>query len=420
MNQAFYSGLTGMQSHQTGIDVTTDNLASINTVGFRGYTTEFSTIFDDAMSQYENTNNSSESIGYGTYVNAISMNEEQGSLILTDSNTDLAIDGEGWFGVLDGQGETLYTRAGSFTFDANYNLVSRDNGMFTLGTLGNNIQNSVLSEELKSVALNDVDAQVPLSLPKNLTYPSQETTETSFSGNLGIDDIEQRVGAKIISADGDVRELRLIFTQVQPQPAEGTSWNINASILSLDGETQYSQSTGTVQFGSDGGLIQNTLTEIDNEGTLIAIDLGEGHNGLIAQGHEKVSLSSSSNGLAYGELIGYSIGQNGQIDASFSNGRSSAVGNIALYHFTNDRGLDRYSGTHFSESNNSGKPIFYKDANGNFSTGSTILNHNLENSNVRMEMGMTELIILQRAYSANAKSITTGDELIQKALQMDA
>ncbi len=420
MNQAFYSGVSGMQSHQTGIDVTADNLASINTIGFRGYTTEFSSIFDDVMGTYESNSNLTDSIGYGSYVNAISMNEQQGTLMLTDSSTDVAIQGNGWFGVQTATGETLYTRSGSFTTDKDYNLVSRNEGFKVLGTLGTNMQNGVLTQELDEIALTEVDAQVPLTFPKNLYYPATVTSEVDFYGNLGTEDTDQTMSSGIVLENGDKRTLKLVYSKSEDQPSEGIDWDITATIESLDGESVYSTQTGKVSFSSTGKLLTNTLNSIDNEGNPISINLGSGYDGVISTSQQSTSSHSVNNGVDRGELIGYDINLDGQVTASFTNGRSSAVGSIAVYHFENDQGLSRYSGTHFAQSSNSGDAIFYKDENGNSILGANVLNHKLENSNVSMDVGMTELIILQRAYSANSKSVTTGDEMIQKALNMDA
>ncbi len=106
------------------------------------------------------------------------------------------------------------------------------------------------------------------------------------------------------------------------------------------------------------------------------------------------------------------------IIADFSNGRQSAIGRVAVYHFQNDQGLNREGGTYYQQSSDSGKPLFWTDADGNTITGATVRSGTLEASNVRMEVGLTDMIILQRAYQANAKTITTVDEMIQKALQM--
>jgi len=98
----------------------------------------------------------------------------------------------------------------------------------------------------------------------------------------------------------------------------------------------------------------------------------------------------------------------------------SSVGKVALYHFQNDQGLNRSGASTFQASANSGEPIFYQDENGNNILGAEVKNYQLESSNVRLEVALTELIVYQRSYEANAKSITTAHEMIQKALEMDA
>jgi flagellar hook protein FlgE len=130
--------------------------------------------------------------------------------------------------------------------------------------------------------------------------------------------------------------------------------------------------------------------------------------------------SSSSDGLQAGDLLGYDINKNAQIIATFSNGMQSSIGMVAVYHFQNDRGLERVNGARFTESNNSGRPIFFQDENGNNILGTDLTNYKLEGSNVKMEVGLTEIIVMQRAYDANSKSITTADQMLKKALEMDA
>jgi flagellar hook protein FlgE len=157
---------------------------------------------------------------------------------------------------------------------------------------------------------------------------------------------------------------------------------------------------------------------MDNDGTPVEVDLGSGFDGVISIDGAAITGTSRSNGVSGGTLTKYGINSNGIIVADFSNGRQSAIGRVAVYHFQNDQGLNRAGDTYFQESTDSGKPIFWTDANGEAVTGALVYSGKLENSNVRLDVGLTDMIIMQRAYQANAKCITTGDELIQKALQM--
>ncbi len=419
MNQAFLTGLNGVQLHEFGIDNISNNLANINTIGYRASTVEFATLFEKVMVQGESKSPMENTVGIGGRIQANTMDRSRGTLMLTDSSTDLAIDGDGWFGVKHKSGEVLYTRAGNFTFDAERSLVAYD-GMYVLGTIGNNIQNGVLTQVLSEVPLAASNAQQTLNFPRDLVYPVEPTTEVSFSGNLGISDEPLAMNATVISDDPEYerKDLRLLFQKSAQQPEEGINWDITAELLSQDGSVVLETQSGIARFNSSGGLISYELPDFENGGAPLLIDLGSGFEGITSVDSRPSTSSSQANGLEHGDLIGYNVGLDGNIEASFSNGRSSAVGRIAVYHFINDQGLDSVSSTHFRESANSGDAYFYQDGSGQYTLGAYLQTHRLESSNVRYDVGMTDLIIMQRAYMANAKSITTADELIQKALQM--
>lgn len=431
MIQGFYTGISGIQTHQYGIDVVADNLSNISTNGFRGYVAEFSSLFEN----YENTARASSvdsTVGVGSSVHATTMDESIGTLALTQRSTDLALMGDGWFGI-QGEGEPIYTRDGSFVFDVNRDLVTND-GYYVLGTMGNNFENGVLTQKLAEVPLGEVGEQQKLNFPSELAFPAEPTTEVSFFGNIGVEDTIKTISAEAVDSQGNKNNIRLEFSKSNPQVAPGSQWNVIATAQTSDFQTAYNPQTGettyypvtvydtqsgVISFDASGALLSSTLTTIDNNGTDVAINLGTMYEGIVSSSAD-FSGSSSSNGKEGGDLLGYDINQNGQIIATFSNGEQSSIGCVAVFHFQNDQGLDRLSGTRFTESSNSGKPIFYKDANGQNILGITLANFRIEGSNVEMAAGLTELIILQRSYDANAKSITTADEMLQKALNMSA
>jgi len=418
MIQAYYTGLNGMKTSSYGIDILSENLANTNTIGFKGSDYEFASLFENAVAT-TNSGLSNGTIGLGSTLQAITMNTSSGEYMETGVSTDLAILEDGWFGVTGLSGEAVYTRDGSFNFDRDGSLVALD-GSYVLGTLGTNFNNNILTEQLNETPLGDVTTQEKLTFPQDLSYPTTPTSSTQFYGNLGTDDTVRVMSSGVIDADGNTNNLRLEFTQVDPQPEEGTVWSVVATTTSLNGETPFDTQNGTVTFDGTGALISNTLTTIDNNGTTVAIDLGTNYDGVIASGTSEISASSASNGFIGGELSRYDINANGDIIASFTNGIQSSVGKVAVYHFQNDQGLDRLSGSQFSASAISGDAFFYTDENGQNTLGSSISNNQLESSNIDMTYGLTELIVLQRSYDANSKSLTTADEMMQKALDMDA
>ena len=414
MTQAFYTGIAGLKTSSSGIDVTSNNIANISTTGFRGYMAEYSTLFETPV--VTGTVNPS-SIGSGVQMQTTSMLRSQGSLALSDRSTDVAIEGNGWFGI-SGNGATNYTRDGGFTFDSNSDLVTAD-GYYVLGTLDNNIsKDNVLLKKQSVTELGNLSSQTKLRFPKTLTYPPEPSTKAKFLANLGVGNDPITVGASVVDPKNNKNHLRLEFVKNPVQTPPGNQYTVTATIQSLDGQTIYDTKTGAVEFDASGALVSNTLTSINNNGASVSIDLGNGYDGITSIDVPVVSGSSITDGTIGGDLAGYAVNRNAEVIATFTNGEQSSVGKIAVYHFANEQGLDRVSGTRFKESPNSGAASFYKDANEKNINGAEVVNFRLESSNVELSSGLTELIILQRSFDANSKSITTADEMIQKALKM--
>lgn len=558
MNSSLYNNISGVKSSQFYMDVIANDIANVNTTGYKSSYAEISSLFSSVLSSTSSLTND---VGLGATDQTTALNLAQGSLETTDNTFDLALEDEGWFGVLGADGSTYYTRAGSFSLDANGNLVDAD-GNYLLTTLGGNITATTLDADtlaefgvtdtslqaysitqLDDVALGSVDSQSKVTLPTILYYPPVATTEASFAANLDptvtVDIVsldldaadypstvtptssgtvslsgtvsnttsaldpqegdtivitltdadgltqtlsttldenlewslsdydvsglntssdltvssvvlktsqevanEEHYTMTVIGSDGDKDILDMTFTKVVPQEEEGTTWNAVLNIYSYyedyDSTKTYDTSlyyvdestnkvyeivdtqTGTLTFNSDGSLASNSISTLNNGGTTLTLDLGEigSFDGMISSTSIEKDSVADYNGSLEGFLTGYDVDENGNIVASFSNGESSAVAKIAVYHFQNDQGLTQVSSTLFSESANSGEAIFYTDANGNTIAGTSIASSSLEASNVDLATALTELIVIQKAYSASAKGITTSDELLQNAINM--
>ena len=266
MTQAFYTGISGIRSDQYAIDVTSNNIANISTTGYRGAEYEFASLFEGSLNTSDSSTSST--VGLGTRLQATSLKESQGVLELTDRSTDLAILGDGWFGV-ENNGEAIYTRDGAFTFDANDDLVSLS-GFHVLGTMGNNISaNDILTTQLDAVSLGDVDAQEKLRFPKDLAYPPEPTTAVSYTGNLAelndssssqtLDAI-RTMGAGIVDPQNNKNNLKLTFTPTNPQVQPGIQWDVTATTETLDGTTIYDTQTGQAVFDETGALVSSSFS----------------------------------------------------------------------------------------------------------------------------------------------------------------
>ena len=416
MTQAYYTGISGIKNNSTAIDVVSNNIANVSTVGYRANEAEFSSLFEDAIAT---GTASGGTVGGGVQVQTTSMVVDQGALSLSDKSTDVAINGDGWFAIQQ-EGKPVFTRDGAFSFDANNDLVSGD-GYHVLGTIGGNISNdNILKFKIDELPLGDTATQEKLRFPKSLTFPPKPTENTKFLGNLGVGTEPFKFGTTVVDTQNNKNALSIKFVKNETQTLPGAQYTVTATLTSPDGNTLYDTKTGTAEFDDAGGLIATSLNTIDNNGTAINLDFGNGFDGVTAIDRPLVAGSSVADGTIGGDLVGYQINRNAEVIATFTNGEQSSVGKIALFHFQNEQGLERVSGTRFAQSSNSGEAFFYKDAKGQNINGSDVINFKLESSNVELSYGLTELIILQRAYDANSKSITTADQMMQKALDMDA
>jgi len=540
MLRTFYNGVSGVKTHSYGMDVWANNISNINNVGFTASLPEFKSIFYQTSVEAGN-NPTQDQVGLGATKNSTSLSfYRQGSLQVTDNKLDMAIAGEGFFGVRDYTGATLYTRAGSFGVNANRELVNNE-GKYVLGTQnplttitpnasaisqygtlnGKPYDNAYTLAQKDDLELGDVGSQGIIKLPNFLYLPPEATKSVTYKGNLNsslilekanitlenntytsdIDTATKQLTLKgkvdkndkildpkqgdmititvkdangvstnfttslgkngewtantklltsidltkpleisavlttnqekantdkfiteLYKPNGEKNLLTLKLTKQIPQGARSTKWNAVATVTKADGSV-VSQSNGELVFDSFGRVVSSSLGSIDNEGTDVNLDFGK-YNGV---GNTYTGLTSTANtrnvnitqdGLAEGVLREYATNNSGNIIANFTNGRSTSVAKVALYHFQNDQGLNKLGDNVYGESSNSGKAFFYKDANGKTFYNSRIQNYNLEMSNVDLAQALTEVIVMQKGYDASSKSITTGNEMLQTAIQM--
>ncbi len=430
MNRSFYNGLSGTKTQQSGIDIWGYNIANVNTVGYKTNLPEFSSIFAQTLAEGSGST-TSDQIGLGSKLNSTAISMSQGALQQSDNPLDMAIQGDGWFGVSGINNKQFFTRNGLFTTNADGYIID-GYGNFLLGTSANNIDYitdpedpaksiAVLNKSVPSVELSLPQAQSKLQLPERMYYPPEASTKAEFKANLPVDyQPGQTFNTKseLIAPDGSKHTLTISFTKSETQPTLGSAWDYKAYI---DNETEpFSEVTGKLEFDEHGGLktVPAKFT-IDNHGGAVEVTLGtSAYDGLVSIAGADIATSSIADGFPEGYLNGYRIDQDANIIASFNNGRQSAIGKVAVFHFQNDQGLEKAGSNLYTTSSNSGEPLFFKDDEGNSVLGAQVINNALENSNVNLNTALTELIVLQKAFDASAKSITTSDQMLQKAINM--
>lgn len=288
---------------------------------------------------------------------------------------------------------------------------------------GNELQTKTKIQQDGSFSINEFDLS-------ELADETGSTEGITFNAMTQMR-VEQPVTAKFVvglqGASGYENKLTINLTRQTPnKPDGGADWDAVATITDPNGN-ELSSATGVLSFNGMGALTGNTIGTLSNDGTPLSLNLGSfydpnvpnsGFDGITMQDKPTQTTAVQTDGRKDGVLTNYAMGEDGMIMALFDNGFQAAVARVPLFHFQNDQGLYTEGGVFFSPTSNSGEPFMYAREDGTTYNGSKILGNMLENSNVDLGNEMTMLIVQQRAYEASAKSITTSDQMLQKAINM--
>jgi len=389
MLRSLFSGISGLRAHQTMLDVTGNNIANVNTSGFKASQAQF----QDTLSQVLTNAGGAQAgvggtnpaqVGLGVRTAGVSTNFQQGAAQLTNKSTDMMISGDGFFVVSKG-GEQLYSRAGAFSFDSTGQLVTTDGGL-------------VQGWAADATGVIDPNgALTDLRLPIATLMGAAATANASFEGNLPIDVATGTVlnrSIEVYNAAGTVSALDLAFTRT------AAGWSISAAI----GATN---TTSTMTFNADGTIATGGTFTVG----AVDVDLSTltGFAGL------STVAGLEQDGRSAGTLQSFTINSDGTLLGSFSNGLKQAVGRVALAAFTNPSGLEKAGNSAYRTSVNSGDPQV--GTAGSSGRGS-LTGGALEMSNVDLSAEFTNLIIAQRGFQANSRVITTSDEVLQELVNL--
>ena len=502
MGSSMNSAVSGLRAHQLMLDVTGDNIANVNTPGFKAGRTSFADVLSQTLAGATAPSGTRggvdpQQVGLGVRTGAVTNLFTQGGILTTNQPTDLAIQGEGFFILSDGS-SNYYTRAGAFEVDALGNLVDSVTGYRVQGGSGDitisstatsppvatstatftgNLDNTTATGNSYSATLSVYDslggvhnltATFTKSASAVWTYGVSEsdsamtvaggTGAIAFTGSGAVTSAATHAGASftaggpgaattfILAVDGGANQT--VTFQAGDTTAALVAARINAGIT---GATATVTPAGTIQITSNsagagasltvgggtanaalgfpgagatytaastatGGLTLN-FTNGANSGQAVTLDFGSATNTTPITGFASSSTLAlgNQNGSASGTLQTFSIGTDGSINGTFSNGRVEAIGGLRLATFSNPAGLLKAGDNLFRESNNSGVANL-----GDPGTGGrgTLAPGSLEGSNVDLANEFTQLIVAQRGFQANARVITASDEVMQDAVNL--
>lgn len=391
MLRSLNTGISGLRAHQNMLDVTGNNIANVNTTGFKSSRTQFQDTLSQlvaagvAPDQQVGGANPAQ-IGLGVTTAAITTQFTQGAAQTTGVPTDLMINGDGFF-VVERGGQQYYTRNGAFNFDPMGRLVNA-NGDFVQGWTA---QDGVI---------NTSNPLGNLTIPVGDVIPAEATTSVTFGGNLpqdAADGTELVRDVEIFDELGASTMVSLTFT------ATGGVWSVAASNTETGAAIGVPQ---TMTF-TDGVLTGGGTLAVGG----VTVDL----SGVTSYAKLSNVAVASKDGGAAGSLTSYSVSGDGSIIGRYSNGRSEVLGQVALATVTNPGGLEKAGDSLYSATQFSGDVLV--GAAGDQGLGS-ITAGALEMSNVDLSQEFTNLIVSQRGFQANSRVITTSDEVLQELVNL--
>lgn len=410
MLRSLSTGATGLRAHQQAMDIIGNNIANVNTIGYKSNRATFADLLSQTVSGEQAATATTggrdiQQIGLGTRLAGVRTIFTQADIQSTENPTDLAIQGNGLF-ILARGNERFYTRAGAFTIDGSGKLVDSVTGLRVQGTT------------------NGVSGDITIS--PGATLAGAATAKATFGGNLDAskpDATTYPMTFSVYDSLGTQHTLTITFTKNFAAAAGQWDWAVTESDTSITGLTG---DTGSVTFGPTGALTgggTGTLgvTYAAAAGVTtpqsITLDFGSATNTGAMTGYAGTSSAdlTSQNGYAAGGLQTFSIGSDGLVTGNYSNGRSATIAQMQIATFANPSGLIRQGNNLYQQSENSGVASIGSPSSGG---RGSLLPGSLENSNVDLAREFTELITAQRGFEANTRIIRAGDELLQSVLNL--
>jgi flagellar hook protein FlgE len=420
MLRSLFSAISGLQAHQTKMDVVGNNIANVNTVGYKSQTT----VFEDTLSQLLRNGSAPTAttagtnpaqVGLGVKVGEITTNFSQGSTQNTGRATDFMISGDGFFVTKQGS-ENLYTRAGSFDLDATGKLVTPDGAILQGWTAGAN------------GTINTNGPTTDLKVPFGQTIAPTASKNGTVAGNL---DSTAAVGTVVQTSitmydtQGNPQSVNYTFTKTGTNTWDMSILNGATPVVFTDNAgvpLAGNPTTQTVTFNTSGVMTSPTapsdLYFTPGMGPSWPAPVDVDLSGITQFSGASTALASTpvaGGGSAMGTLQSFALGGDGSITGVYSNGQRQLIGQLALATFANPAGLTKAGNSSYAVGDNSGDPqvgTAGTGGRGSLSAGA------LEMSNVDLSQEFTGLIIAQRGFQANSKVITTSDQILQDLVNM--
>lgn len=407
MMQSFYTAISGLNGNKQWLDVISDNIANANTIGYKAERVTFEDLISRSLTTFGNNVPKNMEIGGGSFIAVTTKDFSQGSFQTTNIPTDLALDGEGFFIVKGLDGVSYYTRAGQFRLDANGDLVNVD---------GLRLQGWALDSNGNIAgALGNIN--VPYSLDPNGTTKINLAEPTNLDSRSSIitatfDPTDSKTfnyvnSMTVYDSLGNPHTLSLYFKK-----SAANTWDVYGYI---DNDLTTQVGNTTITFNSDGTYNSGSplnLTINLNNGAVTPLTIGVDFT-KTKQVASDFIFYASQDGYGKGDLLGVAVSEDGVIKGMYSNGQVKNLARLGVATFKDKEMLVRKGNNLYLPNTQTFTPIITPGG-----VLSKIRSGFLELSNVDISREFINLIIAQRAYQANARVITTDDQILQEAMNI--
>jgi flagellar hook protein FlgE len=432
MDRALLAAVSGIDANQTYLDTIGNNIANVNTDGFKQQSADFVDLLSEQIAGASappaaNTGAGINpvAVGSGVRVAAVSNDLSEGSLQQTNQPNDVAISGNGFLVAVQG-GQQVFTRAGHLTVDANGNLATPTGGL-------------VQGWQAVNGQVNANAPVGPVTIPTGQVIPATATANITMGGNLPAwsgSGTATPISMTTHAYDslGDAIPVVLTFT---PVAGTANNWTVQGTATLPGGGTSNLWSTPpTIAFDPATGQVASitgATTNPDGSYSLPVTTMPPGYtfppgdtwnldfpapgtpSAFTQFAGQSTATVTNQDGAAAGTLTSYSINSSGMVVGSFSNGLTENIGQLALANFTNPSGLQTIGNLDYITTPNSGQPSI--GAPGTGGRGS-LIGGSLESSNVNLATQLTNLVVAQEAYQANTKVVNTDSTVTQTLVQM--
>jgi flagellar hook protein FlgE len=401
----FQIALSGLNAANADLNITANNIANVNTTGFKRSRGNFVELFATGLQSVSSTAN-----GLGARLSSVQTQFSQGSINFTENNLDLAITGDGFFTVSD-EGSRAYTRAGAFGVDRDGFVVNaQGQRLQAFPPTGNGFNTGQLGDLQLTTSDNPPQASTAVTAGVNLP------TDANAPGVTPLDPADANsynhtTSLTVYDSLGSPHTASYYFVKT----ANPNEWEVS---LYVDGNAV--GTAQTLEFDATGSLIAPANGEVAFPPAAVAtgadpIELTTDFGAATQYGNQFGVNNLTQDGFASGRLTGIDISQEGIVFARFTNGQSTPLGKLALANFSNPQGLENVGDTAFAETFESGQALLGEAGTSNFGL---VESGALESSNVDLTAELVNMITAQRNFQANAQMISTSDAIAQTIINI--